>query len=62
MIVPILFLVPAVLYGVAALALWRRSQGQPAQPQWALQLMPLALILHAISLAWPWQDAGFHFG
>ena len=62
MIVPILFLVPAVLYGAAALALWRRSQGQPAQPQWALQLMPLALILHAISLAWPWQDAGFHFG
>lgn len=62
MIVPILFLLPAFLYGAAALALWRKSQTGAAVPSWAARLMPLALLLHAVSLAWPWEAGGFHFG
>lgn len=62
MIVPILFLLPAFLYGAAALALWRSSQAGAAVPGWPTQLMPLALLLHAVSLAWPWETGSFHFG
>ena len=67
MIVPILFLLPALLYGAAALTLWRVARSADAAGafgaigSWPLRLMPLALVLHAISLAWPWETGGFHF-
>jgi ABC-type uncharacterized transport system permease subunit len=72
MIVPILFLLPSLLYVAAALALWRGvrapvalqagGSGRAPAPAGVLRLMPLALALHAMSLAWPWETGGFHFG
>jgi ABC-type uncharacterized transport system permease subunit len=72
MIVPILFLLPSLLYGAAALALWRgvrtpdpsHGAGEAERPSRAatLRLMPLALVLHACSLLWPWDAGGFYFG
>lgn len=72
MIVPILFLLPSLVYGAAALALWQgvRASAPPSEASGrrrsagalALSLMPLALLCHAVSLVWPWDAGGFHFG
>lgn len=75
MIVLILFLLPAALYGLSWSTAWRstlRSQqsGQlssngpegHAENQGARWMLLLAMGLHAASLAWPWHLGGFHFG
>ena len=75
MIVLILFLLPAVLYGVVWSAAWQATLRVASQPsvgprpaaaelpgdasRW---LLPLATLLHAASLAWPWDSGGFFFG
>ena len=72
-IVLILFCVPAALYGALWLGAWRMASGGPVpataggpsvppaevSARW---LLPVALVLHGLSLAWPWDQGGFHFG
>jgi ABC-type uncharacterized transport system permease subunit len=73
MIVLILFMLPAALYAVAWSAAWQTSSRPrpedprsgpapaplPPAPQWGLAA---AIVLHGMSLAWPWDQGGFHFG
>jgi ABC-type uncharacterized transport system permease subunit len=73
MIVLILFMLPAALYAVAWSAAWQTSArlrpedarsgpapaALPPAPQWGLAA---AILLHGVSLAWPWDQGGFHFG
>lgn len=72
-IVLILFCVPAALYGALWLGAWRTARAAPlAAPARgpapapaelsARWLLPVALLLHGASLAWPWDQSGFHFG
>jgi ABC-type uncharacterized transport system permease subunit len=56
-IVLILFLLPAALYA----AVWGLSL-KGRRPALAGALLALALVLHAGSLAWPWQAGSFHYG
>jgi ABC-type uncharacterized transport system permease subunit len=73
MIVLILFTLPAVVYGAvwfASLRWARRSTATPGVPASAPPsdtgavrwLVPAAILLHGASLAWPWNEGGFHFG
>jgi ABC-type uncharacterized transport system permease subunit len=70
-IVLILFFVPAALYAAAWIAS-RKSASLTAQnrdvvvaaqaaprPDWMLLA---AIVLHGVTLAWPWDDGGFRFG
>jgi ABC-type uncharacterized transport system permease subunit len=70
MIVLILFVLPAVAYGAVWLASWRAARlpqaaspaaaGVPDDPsRW---LMLAAILLHGLSLGWPWDDGGFRYG
>lgn len=73
-IVLILFGLPAALYGALWLGAWRSAVAQPtagvlagvgaaspaeASARW---LIPIALVLHGASIAWPWGNGGVHFG
>ena len=72
-IVLILFALPAALYGAIWLGAWRSATGPasprtepgaaygPAEPA-ARWLLPVAIVLHGASLAWPWDRGGFHYG
>ncbi len=73
-IVLILFALPAALYGAIWLGAWRVATGtapvpaasgasaySPAEPA-ARWLLPVAIVLHGASLAWPWDRGGFHYG
>jgi ABC-type uncharacterized transport system permease subunit len=77
MIVLVLFALPAALYGAVWLASWRTARADrgadagasapgsadgPTGRDAAGSLMPVALLLHGASLAWPWADGGLHFG
>jgi ABC-type uncharacterized transport system permease subunit len=71
MIVLILFVLPALLYGVALAVEWRSARADPAsaagapgpaEPAAVGWLLLLAIALHAASFAWPWDRGGFHFG
>jgi len=56
-IVLILFLLPAVLYGLV----WGLSlRGQ--HPALAATALALALVLHAGNFVLPWEDGSFHYG
>jgi len=73
-IVLILFALPAALYGAIWLGAWRAASSaapvpaapggvghSPAEPA-ARWLLPVAVVLHGASLAWPLDRGGFHFG
>ena len=73
-IVLILFALPAALYGAIWLGAWRAATGvapvpaasgapahSPAEPA-ARWLLPVAIVLHGASLAWPLDRGGFHYG
>jgi ABC-type uncharacterized transport system permease subunit len=72
-IVLILFALPAALYGAIWLGAWRSATAPasprsepgavygPAEPA-ARWLLPVAIVLHGASLAWPWDRGGFHYG
>jgi ABC-type uncharacterized transport system permease subunit len=70
MIVLILFVLPAALYGAVWLSTWRSGRSSTAtdtSPTAATAgvvrwMLPLALVLHGASLGWPWGQGGFHFG
>jgi len=76
MIVLIMFGLPALLYAAVWLQGWRaaRAAGGKAglaplgagasarMPSAARWMLPLAIVLHGASLAWPWEQGGFHFG
>ena len=75
MIVLLLFVLPALLYGAAWAVAWRSARPanasstadpssgatapQPGPVRW---LLPLAILLHAGSFAWPLGTDGFTFG
>ena len=56
-IVLILFLLPAALYA----AVWGLSL-HGRRPALTGTLLTLALVLHAVTLLWPWQAGSFHYG
>jgi ABC-type uncharacterized transport system permease subunit len=72
-IVLILFGLPAALYGAVWLGAWRAvsvrapggsrasSVGSAAEAP-ARWLLSVAIALHGLSLAWPWDRGGVHFG
>ena len=70
MIVLILFALPAALYGAVWLSTWQSARSStatdtspmPVTAGFVRWMLPLAIVLHGASLAWPWDLGGFHFG